>query len=170
MGGTARPDAGKEKAWASMPSHAAAATPADTADPTPGPVTNGYPAGWSWSAEPLPSRDGTIVVLRIGGEIDMLNQPELQTVLTDTLSGRPHHVVVDLGGVTFCWFQGLALLAETAAVATANETARHRALQAVLHEPSSAPSTTCAWSAARPPGRRPGLAVGHTPRSRPARP
>jgi hypothetical protein len=50
MGGTARPDAGKEKAWASMPSHAAAATPADTADPTPGPVTNGYPAGWSWSA------------------------------------------------------------------------------------------------------------------------
>ena len=153
-----------------MTSHAAAATPADTADPTPGPVTNGYPAGWSWSAEPLPSRDGTIVVLRIGGEIDMLNQPELQTVLTDTLSGRPHHVVVDLGGVTFCWFQGLALLAETAAVATANGTARHRALQAVLHEPSSAPSTMCAWSAARPPGRRPGLAVGHTPRSRPARP
>ena len=105
-----------------MPSHAAAATPADTADPTPGPVTNGYPAGWSWSAEPLPSRDGTIVVLRIGGEIDILSQPELQTALTDTLADRPRHLVVDLAAVTFCWVQGLALLAETAAVATGNGT------------------------------------------------
>jgi anti-anti-sigma factor len=102
-----------------MASHAAAATPADTTGVAP---ANNYPAGWSWSAEPLPTRDGTIVVLRIGGEIDMLNQPELQTALTDTLTGRPRHLVVDLAAVTFCWVQGLALLAETAAIATANGT------------------------------------------------
>ncbi|HET9564535.1 MAG TPA: STAS domain-containing protein, partial [Mycobacterium sp.] len=83
---------------------------------------NGYPAGWSWSAELMPSRDGTIVVLRIGGEIDLLSQPELQTTLTDTLTGRPRHLVVDLAAVTFCWVQGLALLAETAAIATGNGT------------------------------------------------
>ena len=105
-----------------MASHAAAATPADTTDVAPRPPANGHPAGWSWSAESLPARDGTIVVLRMGGEIDMLSQPELQTALTDTLTGRPRHLVVDLAAVTFCWVQGLALLAETAAVATGNGT------------------------------------------------
>ena len=105
-----------------MASHAAAATPADTAGVAPGPPANGCTAGWSWSAEPLPTQDGTIVVLRIGGEIDLLNQPELQTALTDTLTGRPRHLVVDVAAVTFCWVQGLALLAETAAIATGNGT------------------------------------------------
>jgi anti-sigma B factor antagonist len=70
----------------------------------------------------VPSRDGIIVVLRMGGEIDMLNQPELQTALADTLTRRPRHLVVDLAAVTFCWVQGLALLAETAAIATGNGT------------------------------------------------
>jgi anti-anti-sigma factor len=105
-----------------MPSHAAAATPTDTADPRPRPPVSSRPAGWSSSVEPLPSPDGTIVVLRVGGELDMLNQPELQTALTDALTGRPDHLVVDLGAVTFCCAQGLALLAQTAAVAAANGT------------------------------------------------
>lgn len=105
-----------------MASHAAEATPADTTGIAPGPPRNDHPAGWSWSTEPLPTRDGTIVVLRLGGEIDMLNQPELQTALNNTLTGRPRHLVVDLAAVTFCWVQGLALLAETAAVATGNGT------------------------------------------------
>jgi anti-sigma B factor antagonist len=105
-----------------MSSNAAAATPADTTGAAPGSPANSCPAGWSWSTEPLPSRDGTIVVLRMGGEIDMLSQPDLQTALTDTLIGRPRHMVVDLAAVTFCWVQGLALLAETAEIATANGT------------------------------------------------
>jgi anti-anti-sigma factor len=67
-------------------------------------------------------RDGVIVVLRLGGEIDMVNQPELQTALADTLTGRPQNLVVDLAAVTFCWVQGLALLADTAEIATANGT------------------------------------------------
>ncbi|WP_311559731.1 STAS domain-containing protein [Pseudonocardia charpentierae] len=89
---------------------------------TPGQPANDHPAGWSWSTEPLPTRHGIIVVLRLGGEIDMLNQPELQTALTDTLTGRPHHLVVDLAAVTFCWVQGLVLLADTAEIATGNGT------------------------------------------------
>ncbi len=105
-----------------MSSHAAAATPADTTDVAPGPPANGHPAGWSSSAESLPARDGIIVVLRMGGEIDMLNQPELRTALTEALTRKPRHLVVDLAAVTFCWVQGLALLAETAAVATGNRT------------------------------------------------
>jgi hypothetical protein len=32
----------------------------------------------------VPSLDGIIVVLRMSGEIDILNQPELRTALTDT--------------------------------------------------------------------------------------
>ena len=105
-----------------MASHAAEATPADTTGIAPGPPPNDHPAGWSWSTEPLPARDGTIVVLHIGGEIDMLNQPEVKTALTDTVTGRPRHLVVDLAAVTFCWVQGLALLAETEAIATGNGT------------------------------------------------
>ena len=105
-----------------MASHAAEATLADTTGIAPAPLPNDHPSGWSWSADPLPTRDGVIVVLRLGGEIDMLNQPELQTALTDTLTGRPRHLVVDVAAVTFCWVQGLALLAETAAIATGNGT------------------------------------------------
>ena len=106
-----------------MASHSAAPTSAsaDTVGVAPGRPANDHP-GWSWSTETLPSPDGAIVVLRLGGEIDMLNQPELQTALTDTLTGRPRHLVVDLAAVTFCWVQGLALLAETAAIATGNGT------------------------------------------------
>ncbi len=41
---------------------------------------------------------------------------------TEALTRKPRHLVVDLAAVTFCWVQGLALLAETAAVATGNGT------------------------------------------------
>jgi anti-anti-sigma factor len=77
---------------------------------------------WSWNVDPLPSQDGNIVVLRMGGEIDMINQPELQNALTGALADRPGYMIVDLAAVTFCWVQGLVLLGETAAIAAGNGT------------------------------------------------
>jgi anti-anti-sigma factor len=105
-----------------MASHSTGATPVHATGATPVPPAKGRRVGWSWSAEPLLSHEGTIVVLRMGGEIDMLNQSELQNALTDTLNGRPRYVIVDLAAVTFCWVHGLILLGEAAATAAGNGT------------------------------------------------
>jgi anti-sigma B factor antagonist len=61
-------------------------------------------------------------VLRVSGEIDLLNHVDLRIALTDCINGKPGHLIVDLAAVTFCWTEGLALLVETAALATANGT------------------------------------------------
>lgn len=77
---------------------------------------------WSCTAELTPAPDGTIAVLRVSGEIDLLNHPELRIALTDCINSKPAHLIVDLAAVTFCWAHGLALLVEAAAMATANGT------------------------------------------------
>ena len=81
---------------------------------------DGVVAPWSCSAERVSSPNGTIVVLRLSGEIDLLNHLELRLALTDSINGKPRFLIVDLARVTFCWAKGLALLVETQALATAN--------------------------------------------------
>jgi hypothetical protein len=82
----------------------------------------------------------------------MLNQPELQTALADTLTGRPQHLVVDLAAVTFCWVQGLALLAGTAEITTASGTGY--ALSG-LSAPSEGTSPCCGATRSPPPTEQP---------------
>jgi anti-sigma B factor antagonist len=77
---------------------------------------------WSCTAERVSSLHGAIVVLRVSGEIDLLNHLELRLALTDSINGGPRHLIVDLAAVTFCSVQGLGILVETRAVATANGT------------------------------------------------
>jgi anti-anti-sigma factor len=77
---------------------------------------------WSCTTELTSSPDGIIVMLRVSGEIDLLNHLDLRIALTDCVNGKPGYLIVDLAAVTFCWAEGLALLVETAALATANGT------------------------------------------------
>ncbi len=53
---------------------------------------------------------GEIIVLRVGGEVDLCTLPILQAALGAGLDRRPAHLLVDLAGVTFCSAQGLDLL------------------------------------------------------------
>jgi hypothetical protein len=43
---------------------------------------------WSCTAELTPAPDGTIAVLRVSGEIDLLNHPELRIALTDCINSK----------------------------------------------------------------------------------
>jgi anti-anti-sigma factor len=103
-------------------SPAAHAQPEDVARHATAPFRDDQLPLWSCTAELTPAPDGIIVVLRVSGEIDLLNHLELRIALTDCISGKPGHLVVDLASVTFCWAEGLALLVETAALAAADGT------------------------------------------------
>ena len=103
-------------------SPAARADPGDAAHHAVAPVRDDHLPLWSCTAELTPSADGIIVVLRVSGEIDLLNHLELRIALTDCINSKPAHLIVDLAAVTFCWAHGLALLVEAAALATANGT------------------------------------------------
>jgi anti-anti-sigma factor len=103
-------------------SPAARAKPGDASHHAVAPLRGDQLPLWSCTAELTPSADGIIVVLRVSGEIDLLNHLELRIALTDCINGKPGHLIVDLASVTFCWAEGLALLVETEALATANGT------------------------------------------------
>lgn len=80
----------------------------------------------SCTAEPYACPGGSIVLLRVAGEIDPLTQPALHAALVAGLDGAldrtVRHLVIDLAGVTFCCVRGFALLADTAAAAAATGT------------------------------------------------
>jgi anti-anti-sigma factor len=65
---------------------------------------------------------GPILVLRVAGEIDLLNVPLLQHALDAAVDQRPGDLVVDLAGVGFCCVRGFALLFTAAATAQTNGT------------------------------------------------
>lgn len=90
-------------------------------DPAATPVDDQLPL-WSCTSELMPSPHGMIVVLRVSGEIDLLNHVELRIALAGCVEDKPGHLIVDLAAVTFCWAKGLALIVETAELATANGT------------------------------------------------
>jgi anti-anti-sigma factor len=65
---------------------------------------------------------GDIVVLRVAGEVDLDSFAGLDAALDDVLDRRPDHLIVDLTGLVFCSFQGLAAITRTAKAAAANGT------------------------------------------------
>ena len=50
------------------------------------------------------------VILRLGGEIDMLTAARLSSVVNEVLADAPSRIVLDLTDVTFCDSQGLGTL------------------------------------------------------------
>ncbi len=80
----------------------------------------------SCSAMSLPSPTGEVIVLRVAGEVDLCSLPVLRAALTEVLSRRAEHVIVDLAELRFCSVRGLAVLVD--AGDTANGQATNYAL------------------------------------------
>jgi anti-sigma B factor antagonist len=55
-------------------------------------------------------RHGDVVVVRVGGEVDMLTTPHLGTSIAEELAHGPAILVLDLCSVTFLGSSGLAAL------------------------------------------------------------
>jgi anti-sigma B factor antagonist len=70
------------------------------------------------SEEPVP---GTIL-LRVGGEVDMLSSPTLRDSIASALSGAHQRLIVDLDHVEFLGTSGLAALVEARASAEQSNT------------------------------------------------
>jgi anti-sigma B factor antagonist len=70
------------------------------------------------SEEPVP---GTIL-LRVGGEVDMLSSPTLRDSIASALSGTHQRLIVDLDHVEFLGTSGLAALVEARASAEQSNT------------------------------------------------
>ncbi|MFF2554921.1 STAS domain-containing protein [Nocardia sp. NPDC058058] len=59
-------------------------------------------------------RVGSISVLKVDGEIDLVSSPRFGTALAEALSEHPAVLVVDMAGVGFCGSVGIsALLGES---------------------------------------------------------
>jgi STAS domain len=63
---------------------------------------------------------GNIVVLRVGGEIDLGNDGVLRQALDAALDGQPGHLVVDLAELRFCSASGMSMLVSAASAAAAH--------------------------------------------------
>jgi anti-anti-sigma factor len=48
------------------------------------------------------SRDDGVVLVRVGGELDLASVPQLRSTLADLVTRGEVRIVVDLAGVTFC--------------------------------------------------------------------
>ena len=53
---------------------------------------------------------GEVTVVHVGGEIDVYTAPVLREHLDEHISAGRHHLVVDLGGVSFMASTGLGVL------------------------------------------------------------
>jgi len=61
---------------------------------------------------------GSIAVLHLAGDIDMLTLPLVRAALITALDTRPADLVVDLSEVRFCGVRGFVVLAAMAAMTT----------------------------------------------------
>lgn len=77
---------------------------------------------FSCTTEALLCSGGEIIVLRVGGELDLCTLATLQSTLDDCLNQRPAHLVVDLARMTFCSVRGLTLLTQADRIAAAKAT------------------------------------------------
>ncbi len=55
---------------------------------------------------------GDVVVVSVGGELDLATAPQLRDYLVDNTASRPAHLVLDLSAVTFLASRGISLLIE----------------------------------------------------------
>ena len=75
---------------------------------------------WHHHLDIEPGPGGSIALLSLAGDIDMLTLPLVCAALVAALETRPVDLVVDLGAVRFCGVRGFAMLA-AAGRATATE-------------------------------------------------
>lgn len=68
-----------------------------------------------------PRAPGTILVLRMAGEIDLCTQRGMQSALRAGLHARPRHLVVDLSRVTFCGVRAFSMLDQSARTAAEHQ-------------------------------------------------
>lgn len=88
-------------------------------------VDTAGPAAWcalSCTTESLLCSAGEIIVLRVGGEVDLCTLPILRAALDDGLNQHPAHLVVDLTRMSFCSARGLTVLTQTGRTAAEKET------------------------------------------------
>lgn len=57
---------------------------------------------------------GSILVVHVAGEVDMITIPLVQATLAAALDRAPRDLVIDLAGTGFCCIRGFELLADTA--------------------------------------------------------
>ena len=86
---------------------------------------------WSCTTDVLFTPTGEVLVLRLGGEVDLVTLPLLEAALDAHLDQQPDHLLVDLARVTYCCARGIALLVSTA---------DHAADQGVGYAVSGAPA------------------------------
>lgn len=82
-------------------------------------------AGATWcacSTAVVPGSDGSVMVLRLAGEVDLTSVDLLRTALGSVLGQRPAHLVVDLAARTFCSARGFTVLSQGWDVALGNGT------------------------------------------------
>lgn len=101
---------------APQPNTTSAAGPADTITGSAA-AARTPPTACSCTREWFSSPEGHVLVLRVGGELDLATLPALDRALDTSLAEAPAHLVVDLARVTFCSARGMALLVDTAATA-----------------------------------------------------
>ncbi|MGH3909267.1 MAG: STAS domain-containing protein [Pseudonocardiaceae bacterium] len=58
----------------------------------------------------LPSRTGEILVLRVGGEVDLATLSVLEWALASSIAHQPTYLVVDLARLEFCSARGMSML------------------------------------------------------------
>lgn len=69
---------------------------------------------WACTTDSLFTPAGEIIVLHVGGEVDLVTLPVLEAALNANLDQEPDHLLLDLAGVTYCSARGMALLVTTA--------------------------------------------------------
>ena len=74
---------------------------------------------WQQHLDVEPGPTGSIALLRLAGDLDMLTLPLVCAALVTAVETRPADLVVDLSEVRFCGVRGVALLAAAARM-TAN--------------------------------------------------
>ncbi|MFP5072750.1 STAS domain-containing protein [Pseudonocardia nantongensis] len=68
-----------------------------------------------------PRAPGTILVLRMAGEIDLSTQRGMQSALRAGLHARPRHLLVDLSRVGFCGVRAFSMLNQSARTAAEHQ-------------------------------------------------
>lgn len=61
------------------------------------------------------ARNGDVVVVRLGGELDLYNAEVVREALSEAVAGEPKRMVVDLGAVEFLDSTALGVLVEARA-------------------------------------------------------
>lgn len=81
-----------------------------------GDAWTGHTVCWC-TAESMPSPTGEIVVLRVGGDVDLATAWVLEQALANSIARGPLYLLVDLTDLEFCSARGMSVLLDTCVTA-----------------------------------------------------